>query len=202
VTAFDAQLIYAVAWLTFGAGHSLLAGETLKRRLHALFGAYYRLCYNIFAVVHLALVWLVGAWAFRGLDGYDLGSSLGPVPIVVNLAGWLVMLVGLRGYDLGRLGGTRQIRNHLKGIDEPEDEPLRLDGLHGYVRHPLYSAGFLILWGRVSDEFSLATAVWGSLYLLIGSGFEERRLLRLYGTAYADYRARVPAFVPWKGRVV
>jgi protein-S-isoprenylcysteine O-methyltransferase Ste14 len=202
VTAFDAQLIYAVAWLTFGAGHSLLAGETLKRRLHALFGAYYRLSYNLFAVVHLALVWWVGAWAFRGLDGSDLGSSLGPVPIVVNLAGWLLMLVGLGGYDLGRLGGTRQIRNHLKGIVEPDDEPLRLDGLHRYVRHPLYSAGFLILWGRVSDEFGLATAVWGSLYLLIGSGFEERRLLRLYGTAYADYRARVPAFVPWKGRVV
>ena len=202
MTVVDAQLIYAVAWLTFGAGHSLLAGEAAKARLRPLLGAFYRLSYNVFAVVHLALVWLVGAWAFRGQDGYDLGSSLGPALIGVNLAGWLVMLVGLRGYDLGRLGGTRQIRNYLKGIDEPDDEPLRLDGLHRYVRHPLYSAAFLILWGGASDDLGVATAVWGSFYLLIGSWFEERRLLRLYGTAYADYRARAPAFVPWKGRVL
>jgi len=60
--------------------------------------------------------------------------------------------------------------------------------LHRFVRHPLYSAAFLIL--------------WGSVYLVVGSHFEERFLERLYGDAYADYRRRVPAFVPWKGRAI
>ena len=42
----------------------------------------------------------------------------------------------------------------------------------------------------------------GSLYLVVGAAFEERGLLRLYGADYADYRRRVPAFIPWKGRAL
>jgi protein-S-isoprenylcysteine O-methyltransferase Ste14 len=90
----------------------------------------------------------------------------------------------------------------LNGIDESDDEPLRLDGLHRFVRHPLYTGVFLILWGRVDGDFELATAVWGSLYLLIGTWFEERRLVKLYDGSYVDYRRRVPAFIPWRGRAL
>jgi protein-S-isoprenylcysteine O-methyltransferase Ste14 len=84
--------------------------------------------------------------------------------------------------------------------DRDAPEPLRLDGPHRFVRHPLYTALFLVLWGRAFDEAMIATAVWGSLYLIVGTRFEERKLLRLHGAAYARYRARVPAFLPWKGR--
>jgi len=57
-----------------------------------------------------------------------------------------------------------------------------------------------MLWGRVAGELDLATAQWGSLYLLVGTWFKERRLLKLYGTEYADYRHHIPAFIPWKSR--
>ena len=62
-------------------------------------------------------------------------------------------------------------------------------GLHRYVRHPLYSALFLCLWGLVQDPLSLATALWGSLYTLIGTYFEERKLISLYGEAYQTIQA-------------
>ena len=117
-------------------------------------------------------------------------------------ASWGLMIAGLGGYDIGRLGGLRQIRAARLGLIEDEDEPLRRDGLHRFVRHPLYGAGFLILWGNVGGEFELATAIWGSLYLIVGARFEERWLLARYGEAYADYRRRVPAFIPWKGKAL
>jgi len=202
VETFDAHLIYAVAWLTFGAGHSVLAGGRVKGWFQPILGAFYRLAYNAVAVVHIALVWLIGAWVFGDGGAFAIPPYLGPMMIGVSVTGWLVLLIGLRGYDLGRLAGTRQIRNHFNGIDEPDDEPLRLDGLHRYVRHPLYAAGFLILWGRVDGGFELATAMWGTMYLLIGTWFEERRLVKLYGGTYADYRRRVPTFLPWKGRAL
>jgi methanethiol S-methyltransferase len=200
VHAFDAHLVYSIAWLTFGAGHSVLACGPVKTWLRPLLGAFYRIAYNAFAIAHLALVWLVGAWMFGDGGAFALPPYLDSTRIGVSVAGWLVLVIGLRGYDLGRLAGTRQIRNHFNDIDEPDDEPLRLDGLHRYVRHPLYTAGFLILWGRVDGDFELATALWGSAYLLIGTWFEERRLVRLYADSYVDYRRRVPAFLPWKGR--
>ena len=111
--------------------------------------------------------------------------------------GAVLLVVAFRGYDLPRFIGLRQIRE----TDAQEDEPLRLNGLHRYVRHPAYLASFMLLWGRVGTEAQLATAIWGSLYLIIGMQFEERRLVRLYGDAYRDYQARVPQVLPWKGRV-
>jgi len=69
------------------------------------------------------------------------------------------------------------------------------------VQHPLYSGWFLVLWGQAQTEFTPATAVWGSFYLLIGTAFEERRLIARYGQIYEIYRKRVPAYLPWRGRV-
>ena len=36
------------------------------------------------------------------------------------------------------------------------------------------------------------------MYLALGTHFEERKLLALYGNDYRDYRDRVPALIPWK----
>jgi protein-S-isoprenylcysteine O-methyltransferase Ste14 len=193
------HLGYGLAWLSFGAGHSLLAGRRAKDLLHRALGAWYRLAYNLFAVLHLALVWTIGRWLLGDDPAFAMAAWMQGILLVVHLAGWLLMLVALGGYDLGRLAGSRQIRAQRLGIVEPEDEALRTDGCHRFVRHPLYTAAFLILWGAVDGPFQLATAAWGSLYLVIGTWLEERRLLQRYGQAYADYRARVPAFIPWKG---
>lgn len=202
MTPLAGHLAYAVAWLSFGALHSLLARQSVKARLRPLLGPWYRFAYNGLSVVHLAFVWGIGWLALGGAGAFDLPGWARGLLLAGEIAGWLLMVAALVGYDLGRMGGMSQIRHHRLGITAPEDEPLRTDGLHRFVRHPIYSAGFLILWGRVGNEFELATAVWGSLYLAIGALFEERWLLDLYGTAYADYRRQVPAFVPWRGRAI
>ncbi len=197
----ESHLVYALAWLSFSVGHSLLACDGCKWRLRPRFGAFYRVFYNAFAAIHLGLVWWLGDLIFRGRPRFDFSVEMHDLLFAVYAVGWLVMLLALRGYDLGRLAGIHQIRGYLRGGEDSEDEHLRLDGLHRYVRHPLYSGVFLILWGRVTGDFELATAVWASLYLLVGAWLEERRLLGLYGAKYAQYRRRVPAFVPWRGRV-
>ncbi|MEO5336227.1 MAG: isoprenylcysteine carboxylmethyltransferase family protein [Magnetospirillum sp. WYHS-4] len=184
------HLSYALAWLSFGAGHSWLASQAPKRRLAPWLGRGYRLAYNAFAACHVVAVVAFGYWLFAAPARF--ANPFWPLA----LAGLAVVGFGLKDYDLGRLLGTFQLRHP----DAPEDEPLSRDGLHRYVRHPLYAGSFLVLWGKAADEFELATAVWASLYLLIGAACEERRLLARYGQAYADYRRRVPAFVPWKGR--
>lgn len=194
--------LYALAWLSFGLSHSVLAGEAAKCRLRSRLGAAYRLTYNLVAILHLALVWWIGAITVGSFPPWTLPPACRVAGLAVAAAGVLLLIVAARDYDLGRLAGTRQLRNARGGIVEPEDEPLRTGGLHRYVRHPLYAAGFLILWGVVDDSWSLATAAWGSLYLIIGTRAEEQRLLARYGGAYADYRRRVPAFLPWKGRAI
>lgn len=192
---------YAAAWASFGALHSLLAHEPWRTRLKQACGAQARLVYNAIALVHLGLVYAAGAWLFRGLP-----AIMWPTPVVaaltaVHVAGWVLLVVAVRGYEPNRLIGVTQLSEGRRGVTAPaDDEPLRTDGLHDRLRHPLYAAGLLILWGQALGGWGLATAVWGSLYLVIGARLEERRLSALWGKAYDDYRARVPAFLPRLGR--
>ena len=195
------HLWYALAWAGFGALHSLLAADAVKDRLKPRFGAWYRMAYNLFATVHLAAVLALGWWVLDGTR-FEMPRAAAWAQIAVFVAGAAIFVHALKFYDLARLGGLFQLYQARRGREEPDDEPLRTDGWHRYVRHPLYLGALLILWGGADDPFGLATAVWGSLYLGIGTWFEERKLLRLYGSAYADYRARVPAVLPWRGRAL
>jgi len=196
MTPWHAHLLYALAWVSFGAGHSLLATPAARAWMQDRFGRAYRLAYNGIAVIHLLAVLAVGHGLLGPLPGFGLPAwTIGGLT-ALSLVGAVLFLWSLRFYDTGLLTGLRQWR---EGLQSDESEPLSLSGPHRLVRHPLYATGFLILWGRALDPLGLATAVWASLYLVIGAAFEERKLLRHYGAAYAAYRRRVPAFVPWKG---
>ena len=181
-----------------------MAGPGAKHRLNALFGDYYRLSYNLFAVLHIGAVWVFGQ---RTLDAtpFALEPGIETALTAIRGLGVLVLILALREYDLGLFSGLKQIRAGKQGAatngDEDGDEPLVTDGLHRFVRHPLYLGVIMILWGGAVSDFGLATAVWGSLYLFIGARHEERSLSALYGEAYADYKRRVPAVIPWKGKV-
>jgi len=190
------QAGYALGWVSFALGHSWLAAGPGRRWLVRRFGAGHRLAYNAIAVVHLALVFALGLVLLGDAPAYDLPAWARWAMIVVWLGGVAFLLHAARYYDLGRLAGTAQWRAARRGETLAEDEDLRLDGPHRWMRHPLYTAGFLILWGRAFDPLGLATAVWGSAYLWAGTVFEERKLLRLYGREYRVYREAVPAFRP------
>ena len=198
-TPLQAQAIYALAWLSFGAVHSVLAGVSAKRRLSQLFGAYYRLAYNLWAGLHIAAVWAFGGALIGDRAAFSPFAGAENALLGVSVLGWVVLVLALREYDLGRFSGLEQIRAHKRGGPDPEDEPLVTVGLHRFVRHPLYLGAYLILWGGATGDFGLATAVWGSAYLVIGTHFEERKLLALYGDDYRDYKGRVPAVIPWRG---
>ncbi|MCY3828864.1 MAG: hypothetical protein OXF89_06995, partial [Rhodospirillaceae bacterium] len=111
------------------------------------------------------------------------------------------------GRGRGRSAGYGPLAGAAEELPEPPPdtpharlEPLVTHGVHRYVRHPLYTAMFLVFWGRAFDEAALMTAVWGTLYLLIGTRFEERKLMDIYGADYARYSAAVPRFLPLRGR--
>lgn len=205
------QLLLAAGWISFGIAHTALAGDAVRNRLPTRLGPYYRLGYNCLAALHLALIlWLERAALFGRLD------FAWPAPVQRILwgamaAGVFLIVAAVLRYDLGAFSGLTEAQAAIRrarsdsgttaeGAPEPEIEPLRTDGLNRHVRHPLYSGLFIFLWARVTDDLTLATAVWASLYLVIGARYEERRLLRLYGDAYARYRRKVPAFFPRPGR--
>ena len=193
------HIVYGLLWLSFGTIHSLLAEASVKDRLRPLFGRGYRLAYNLFACLHIALVVVAGRYLLApSLSGFEWPPI---IHLALAMAMWLgivVMAVALFQYDLGRFSGLTQFSASTGHENDAETEPMHVSGLHRYIRHPLYAGAYLFLWGGVRNEIDLATALWGSLYLAIGTHFEGRRLVTVYGNDYVAFRNRVPALVPWR----
>lgn len=194
---WQAYGLYGLAWLVFGLVHSMLAGQSAKAIFKNILGSKYRLSYNVLALVTFGLAAWFGLTIFQNTPDIGWGGHAKVWLGIIGISGWVLLIIAAAGYDMRRFMGLSQATQITS-----EDEPLRTDGLHRYVRHPLYSAVFLILIGGAWTHFGLATALFGSIYIIIGTWSEERKLIALYGQNYIDYRRNVPAFIPWRGRAI
>lgn len=197
-----AIVLYGLAWVAFGCLHSGLAGQSAKDSLQPLLGAGYRLTYNLFAVVTAVLVLWAGRALFAEVPDFDISRQTKLLLTVLSVTGWMFLFLGITRYDLGKFAGTESLRRAKNDLPPEDEQALITTGIHGYVRHPLYGAAILALWGAAWTPFGFWTAVFASAYLLIGAKLEERRLIQRFGSAYAEYRQRVPAFIPWRGRAI
>jgi hypothetical protein len=57
-----------------------------------------------------------------------------------------------------------------------------------------------VIWTRDMSETTLLSSVIITLYFLVGSRLEEKKLLVYHGDTYRRYMARVPGLIPlpWK----
>jgi protein-S-isoprenylcysteine O-methyltransferase Ste14 len=185
-------LIFTIA--LWGVVHSLLASlgfkDFIRRALGDTFMKFYRLLYNIFAVVSIAPV----LYLMVSLPD----PALYQVPVPWNywmLAGQalsvLFLFVAVMQTDLLSFAGLRQL------IETEKTGSLVTSGLYRSVRHPLYTFSLLILWLSPSmsiNSFIVYLAL--TIYVLIGIYFEERKLLREFGKEYADYKSSTPMLLP------
>ncbi len=185
-------LILSIA--LWGSVHSLVAShgfkDFLRRRLGDGFMKYYRLLYNVFAVVSIApVLYLMVALPNQAL--YRIPSPWSYLMLAGQGISALLLLVAVLQTDVFSFVGLRQL------VGEEKPGRLVTGGLYRLVRHPLYTFSLAILW--FSPIVSLNSfIVYASLtvYILIGIYFEERKLLREFGEEYASYRSVTPMLIP------
>lgn len=180
----------------YGALHSLLATRAVKLRARALLGPrahrLYRLVYNAFALASFVPVFLLLA-LYPGQVVYEIPWPWAALLLAGQAACLLLLVVGLLQTDLLSFLGLRQLGEG----EGSEPQPLRVVGLNRWVRHPLYSAGLLLIWlSPVMTTGVLALNLALTAYIAVGYRLEECRLHAMYGQAYAEYQARVPALLP------
>jgi len=197
MSPFESAAFLLLAWALYYALHSLLASFRIKQGVRHNFPKLYkryRLLYNLIA--------------FMGLGGLVLLHTQIPTPVLIEAGKWrfipagICMLLGgglgllaLRQYDLSAFVGTKPLP------DQPDEaeEPFVSKGLNAHMRHPLYTAISLILTGGLILRPTLGILIlWiaGLAYIRIGIFFEEKKLLRIYGEPYANYRRQVPMLIP------
>jgi protein-S-isoprenylcysteine O-methyltransferase Ste14 len=192
--------LLAICWIAYFALHSALASLTIKRKVAAAWPGlmpWYRLGFNLLAaLLILPILWLSwldpgpGLWRWQGAAAW-LANGLA-------LAALLGFWLSLKHYDMQEFLGLRQLRHKVRKIEDQEH--LRISPFHRFVRHPWYFFGLVLLWTRDMSATTLLTSVLVTLYFVIGSRMEERKLLVYHGDAYRRYMARVPALIPrpWK----
>lgn len=186
---FTAFTLYAIL-------HSILASLWAKGKSRALLGALsdraYRFTYNLFAgISFLPILWVMasnpGSTLYRISWPWLLLSS------VFQLAGAAIILAGMLQTDIWHFLGLKQLTQN----NPSTESPLVITGLYRYMRHPLYTGGLLLIWFTPQMTTSLlAFNLAATIYLYVGSIFEERRLVAAFGDGYSHYAQQTPRFVP------
>jgi protein-S-isoprenylcysteine O-methyltransferase Ste14 len=157
---------------------------------------FYRLLYNIFAVISIApVLYLMIVLPDKTL--YQVPSPWSYLMRTGQVISVLLLLVAVLQTDLLSFVGLRQL------IEEEKQGGLVIHGLYRFVRHPLYTFSLLILWLSPSmtiNSFIVYAAL--TVYVLIGIVFEERKLMREFGQKYADYKSMTPMLLPGLSKTV
>jgi protein-S-isoprenylcysteine O-methyltransferase Ste14 len=95
--------------------------------------------------------------------------------------------------------GVYLIKESHAAVIAKKGKPEFVDsGVYSLVRHPMYLGGLMVLLGFLLLKFSLiAFAIWVIFLVLCDwmASYEEKDLLRVLGTKYADYQGRVPKWL-------
>jgi len=210
------------AFGVFGLCHSIGAREPFKNALARWTGPFFvahfwRLLYCLISILwyyqfigtlHWGLhpdndVWLIrypdGLW--QTINAIHLGS------IALLYAAFLqsdyLEFMGLKQAWRGALAclGRAEPSSSLKQFGT---RCLEVHGVYGWVRHPMLAGGLLFLMTNGPSLNNLAILPMYGLYMVIGSHYEERRLIQIFGQDYLNYRHQVGSFLPrlWSGRPI
>ena len=115
-------------------------------------------------------------------------------------AGWLLLFVSSYMIDHYDLFGLRQV--WLQFVERPYTQAEFVTrGAYKYVRHPLMLGVLMGVWAiPVMTAGHLLLAVGFTVYILIGTWYEERDLVKFLGKKYQAYQKGVPKLIPWRGR--
>jgi len=180
----------------WGAVHSFLASHFAKDMLAGILGRemmrFYRFGYNVFAVLSFAPIFYLTA-SLPNRMAYEVPSPWNLAMLAGQLVAAVLLLVAFLQTDSLSFVGLRQFF-----VEKEDTGPLVTRGLYRIVRHPLYTFSLLYIWLTPSvSQNSLTLYVGATLYVLTGIYFEERKLLRDFGEAYAEYKRVTPMLIPW-----
>jgi methanethiol S-methyltransferase len=174
----------------FALHHSFLARTGLKTRVQRLVGrSLERSLYTWTA----SLLFLLVCWYWQPVPGtlYHL-SGLAAVPgYALQGIGLAITARASAKLDVLDLAGVRAVLS-AGGRDAAPPPALETEGLYGLVRHPVYLAWFLFVFGAPHMTMTrLVFAFTSTAYLAIAIPFEERSLIQTFGPDYRAYRQRV-----------
>lgn len=186
----DPVAVNLLLFSAFALHHSLLARTGIKRSVQRYVPPEFeRSLYTWTA----SLLFILVCTYWQGVPGilYRLGGVWAAAGYLVQAAGLLLTIRASAAIDVFDLAGVRPVLLARSGAS-PRHVPLETRGAYGLVRHPLYLAWTLLVFGTpVMTGTRAAFAAISTLYLALAIPWEERGLEELFGPEYEKYRRKV-----------
>jgi methanethiol S-methyltransferase len=192
--------LYIVVFVVFFITHSVLASLWFKKWCFDHWPGLelsYRLFFNILSTILLVpLLVLLSLYPGELLWQWTSWKA-----ILMNLLAFTAMIgfyLSLSDYNINDFLGINLSTQKI--IKQPTQEKFYLGKFHRYVRHPWYFFLLVILWTRDMTSYQFLSTIMISVYLIIGSYLEEKKLISCFGEVYHLYQTKVSGLIPlpWK----
>jgi methanethiol S-methyltransferase len=193
-------LLIALLWTGYCTLHSYLISTgftNLMSRLLKKYYAFYRLFY-----VLISLFLLIPLINFTAQSDNQVIITYGPYLDLLRhvlIYGSLFMFFWafFLNYDSLSFFGVRQILKFGKIKQINPSGEIKRSGLLGIIRHPMYFALIIYLWCSIHKMSDLVVNVLLTVYVIIGTRLEEKKLVLELGETYISYQKEVPMLIPF-----
>jgi protein-S-isoprenylcysteine O-methyltransferase Ste14 len=104
-------------------------------------------------------------------------------------------------YDSLSFFGIRQIMNYGKTKNTNPSVGIKKNGLLGVIRHPMYLCLIIYIWCQTFRMLDIIVNVILTVYVIIGTILEEKKLILEFGDYYKKYQQEVPMLIPFTKRL-
>jgi protein-S-isoprenylcysteine O-methyltransferase Ste14 len=188
----------------FGASHTFLASLKVKnfiRQNYPHLLPFYRLGYNLisFIILYLFFIYLPQP----DITIYDLIKPFDFIILGLQILSLLGLIWTFTFFSSSEFLGISQIVRWYKGnynLNELDEKmTLKIEGPYKYMRHPVYFFSILFLIFRPYMDLTYLTLVICFIaYFYVGSYYEEKKLIEVFGDEYKIYQKTVPRIFPLK----
>jgi protein-S-isoprenylcysteine O-methyltransferase Ste14 len=193
-------LILSSIWAGYCFLHSFLISVRFTNYLTRVlknYYSFYRLFYVLISLV--LLVWVINYTA--PLDTTIIITYVPPWSIIRQVTMWGSLLMFFWAfffnYDSLSFFGIRQILNFKKLKTTNPSEEIKKNGLLAVTRHPMYLALIVYLWSQTFRVADIVVNIVLTIYVIIGTVLEEKKLVLEFGDAYRKYQQEVPMLIPF-----
>jgi hypothetical protein len=210
------------AFFLFAVFHSFAAREPFKNALARwtspfFVSHFWRLLYCLISILWYYQFIGMLHWGSHPENDYwliDYPDGLWQTVTAIHLGSIVLLYAAFLQSDYLEFMGLKQAwRGVVAWLGWPEPRSplkkfgtqcLEVHGIYGWLRHPMLAGGLFFLLTNGPSLNNLAFVPMYALYMIIGSHYEERRLIQIFGQDYLIYRNHVGAFFPrlWWGRPI
>jgi methanethiol S-methyltransferase len=187
-------------WTLWCIVHSSTISLTSSAWFRTACGKYHqlsRLSYNLVALATLIPLLRYGH-SVTGPVLFNWTGYAAPIRWLLLAAAATLFIAGGIKYDMLQFLGIRQIMSGQSQVTLSESGHIDTSGVLSVTRHPWYVATIFYIWAG-QREINLSALISNSLvtiYVVVGTLLEERRLIGVFGDEYRDYMRRVSMLLP------